>query len=67
MASPDPREHKRLGLGVHNFDCATWNRVRDNAVLAGPFPKFTQNPVMKQHLLNTGTTNLAEASPLDPL
>ena len=41
MASPDPREQKRLGRGVHNFDCATWDRVREDAVLTGYFPKFT--------------------------
>ena len=33
MASPDPREQKRLGRGVHNFDRAIWDRVRDDAVL----------------------------------
>ena len=37
MASPDPREHKRLGRGVHNFGCATWDLVREDAVLAGFF------------------------------
>ena len=65
MASPDPREHKRLGRGVHNLDCATWDRVREAAVLAGSIAKFTQNPVMKQHLLSTGNKLLAEASPFD--
>ena len=44
-----------------------WDRVRGDAVLAGTFAKFTQNPAMKQHLLSTGTNLLAEASPLDPV
>ena len=48
MALPDPREHKRLGRRVHNFDCATWDRVREDVVLVGSFAQFTQNPVMKQ-------------------
>ena len=55
MVSPDPREHKRLGLGVNNFDCAIWDRVRADAVLLVRLPKFTQNPAMKQSLLSTGT------------
>ena len=56
MASPDLREHKHLGRGVHNVDCATWGRVREDAALTGFFSKLTQNPAMKQHLLSTGTT-----------
>ena len=67
MASPDPREHKRLGRGVHNLDCATWDRVRADAVLAVFFAKFNQNPAMKQHVLRNDTKNLAEASLFDPV
>ena len=66
MAWPDPPEHKRLGRGVHNFDCATWDRVWEDAVLAGTFAEFTQNPAMKQHLLDIGTNYMAEASPFHP-
>ena len=55
MVSPDPREHKRLGQGVHSFDCAIWYRVQEDTVLAGTFAIFAQNPAMKQHLLSTGT------------
>ena len=67
MSSLDPRAHKRIGRGVRNFDSVIWDRVREDAVLAGTFAKFTQNPAMKQHLLSTGTNLLAEASPLDPV
>ena len=67
MASPDPRENKRLGRGVQNFNCATWDRVQEDAVLAGSFGKFTQNPVIKQHLVSTGTKRLAQASPSNPV
>ena len=65
MASPDPREQKHLGRGVQNFDCPTWGRVREDAVLAGSFAKNTQNSVMTQHLWRTGNKNLAEASPFE--
>ena len=66
MPSSDPREHKRLGRGVHSFDCAIWDRVREDTVLAGTLAKFTQNPAIKQHLLSTRSNILAEASPFDP-
>ena len=67
MSSPDPSAHKRLRRGVRNFDNAFWDRVREDAVLAGNFAKFSQNPTMKYHLLRTGTKILAEASPFDPV
>ena len=65
MTSPDPSAHKRIGRGVRNFDNAIWDRVREDAVLAGNFAKFSHNPTMKQHLLITDTKKLAEASPFD--
>ena len=39
MSSLDPRAHKYIGRGERNFDCAVWDRVRENAVLAGTFGK----------------------------
>ena len=65
MSSPDPSAHKRIGRGVCNFENAVWDRVREDAVLAGNFAKFSQNPTMKHHLLSTGIKNLAEVSPFD--
>ena len=67
MSSPDPSTHKRIGRGVRNFESAVWDREKKNAVLSGNYAKFTQNPVMKHHLLSTGNKCLAEASPLDPV
>ena len=67
MSSPDPSAHKRLRRGVRNFDNALWDRVREDAVLAGNVSTFSQNPTMKYHLLSTGTNSLAEASPFDPV
>ena len=55
MSSLDPRAHKRIGLGVRNFDNVIWNCVREDDVLAGTFAKFSQNPATKQHLLSTCT------------
>ena len=67
ISSLDPSAHKRIGRGVRNFDNAVWDRVREDAVLAGNFVKFSQNPTMKYHLLSTGTKKLAEPSPFDPV
>ena len=50
-----------------NFDSAVWDREKKNAVLAGTYAKFTQNPAMKNHLLSTGNKRLAEDSPLGPV
>ena len=47
MSSADPRAHNRIGRGVRDFDDAVWDRVREDAVLAGNFAKFSQNPTMK--------------------
>ena len=55
MPSPDPSAHDRIRRGVSNFDNAVRDRVREDAVLAGNFAKFSQNPTMKHHLLSTGT------------
>ena len=50
---------------MRNFDNAVWDFVREDAVLAGNFAKFSQNPTMKNHLLSAGANILAEASPFD--
>ena len=46
MSSPDPRKHMCFFWGVHNFDCALWGCVQEDAVLACTFAKFTQNPAI---------------------
>ena len=65
MSSSDPSTHKRVGRGVRNFDTAVWDREKQIAVLSGNYTKFTQNPAMKNPLLNTGNNVLAESSLLD--
>ena len=66
MSSPGPRAHKRIDRGVRNFDYASWDRVREDAVLPGTFANFSLNPATKQHVLSTGSKHLAEISPLTP-
>ena len=38
VSSPGPREHERIGRGVHNFLCCSrvgWNLVRSGRVRSG--------------------------------
>ena len=58
---------KRIGRGVRHFDSAVEDREKQNAALSGTYAKFTQNPAMKNHFLNSDNKLLAEASPLDPV
>ena len=54
LSTSAPQSHKRIGRSIRGFDNAIWERERENAVLAGTFAKFSQNPEMKHHLLGTG-------------
>ena len=42
-----------------------WNDVKFYVMYVGLVAKFTQNPVLKEKLLNTGSANLHEDSPDD--
>ena len=65
MGTSESQSHKRIGRSARGFDNAIWERERENAVFAGTFAKFSQNPEMKHHLLGTVNNLLAEASPFD--
>lgn len=67
MSTDSPREQKKLGRKVHNFDIDAWNRVAKDVVKAGNIAKFTQNPELKEILLATKGTTLVEASPYDTI
>src|SRR5437868_12119735 len=60
-----PRQHKALGRKVRGFDDVTWKQHREAIVLDGSRGKFTQNPALRQALLDTAGTELVEASPFD--
>lgn len=64
METEDPREQKRLGRLVANFDEKVWVENRLPIVIRGNIEKFDQNPEMLQQLFNTGDKKLVEASPL---
>ena len=63
MRVSKPRLHKQYGTEVRSFDLAVWERERENIVFVGSYAKFTPNPTMPSHLLETGDRLLAEGSP----
>lgn len=67
MASTSPREQKKLGRQVKNFDETKWREVAETVVYRGNFARFSQNPYFTKLLRKTGTKTIAEASPYDPI
>jgi ribA/ribD-fused uncharacterized protein len=60
LSCNEPKEAKRLGRLVQNFDPNIWVRVRNEKVPQILFEKFSQNHELKQWLLSTGDSVLAE-------
>jgi ribA/ribD-fused uncharacterized protein len=65
ISSEDPREVKRLGREVRNFDLEVWNENCSEIVTEGNFHKFSQNPDLLAFLLGTRPKILVEASSSD--
>jgi len=65
LSCSDPKKIKALGQKVRNFDETTWGKVKYSIVLNGNYQKFSQNPQLKNFLLQTGDKILVEASPYD--
>ncbi|MDE7425322.1 MAG: NADAR family protein [Lachnospiraceae bacterium] len=61
----DPKKIKALGRKVRNFDETVWDEVKYSIVLNGNYHKFTQNPELRNFLLSTKDSIIAEASPYD--
>ena len=67
MAATNPRDYKKLGRKIKNFDPKAWDEKKYEIVVNGNKAKFGQNPELKEYLLSTGTAILAEASPYDKI
>ena len=65
MQSDDPKEHKKLGRNVQNFDADKWNLIVDDIVYKANYAKFTQNLDLKTKLLASGGKMYVECSPYD--
>lgn len=61
----NPKEQKKLGRLVKNFDEKIWDKHKYEIVKNGNILKFSQNPNLKKELLSTRTSILVEASPYD--
>lgn len=67
MAAKHPKEFKELGRKIHNFSEKIWNEHKCRIVIDGNYAKFSQNPKLRQFLMQTNTRILAEASPYDKI
>ena len=60
-----PKQIKALGRKVRGFDQKVWDKFKYAIVLNGNWCKFSQNRNLREFLLSTGDSVLAEASPYD--
>ncbi len=65
MNETNPKNIKKYGRQVKNFNEETWNKNKVQAMYDGVYAKFTQNPELLLKLLSTGEKILIEASPYD--
>ena len=67
MHSKDQKYIKSLGRKIKGFDSTVWNKHKFSIVYQGNLAKFSQNEDLKQFLISTKDTILAEASPYDAI
>lgn len=67
MKATHPKEQKKLGRKVANYDETKWSSVRYNLVKHGVKEKFLQNPLLKAELLKLKGHIFVEASPYDKI
>lgn len=67
MSENNPKIIKGLGRKVKNFEEKKWETYRELIVYNGNLSKFRQSENLKQLLLSTGTSIIAEASPYDKI
>ena len=65
MSADNPRDYKKLGRKIRNFDSKVWDTKKYEIVVEGNKAKFSQNDELKEFLLSTGDAILVEASPYD--
>lgn len=61
-----PKNQKKLGRKVKNFNPDKWNFYKESIVYMANYYKFTQNDELKKILLST-KCNIYEASPYDKI
>ena len=65
MKESNPREQKKYGRMIRNFDKSTWEKNCLAIVYEGNLAKFTQNSDLMAAMLSTGDRIFVEASPVD--
>jgi ribA/ribD-fused uncharacterized protein len=65
LQNSDPVKIKQFGRQVKNYNEQIWNNSRYEIMKNGLILKFTQNPHIRQKLIDTFPKNLYEASPYD--
>lgn len=63
----EPKEAKRLGRQVKNFDNSEWEKVRKKVMLEALTYKFYCNPELEEVLLKYRNKTFVEASPFDKI
>ena len=53
VQEPNPKNHKSLGRKIKNFDQIVWDKYSGDIVTLGSYLKFSQNPTLKNLLLET--------------
>ena len=67
LDTKNPKEQKKIGRSVQNFDEKVWKKYRHSIVYWGNENKFTQNKILLSKLMSTKGTTLVEASPYDKI
>lgn len=60
-----PRESQKLGRKVQGFNQSIWNSNKFKIVVQGNLAKFSQNRLLGNFLIQTGSKILVEAAPND--
>ncbi len=67
LSATTPRDAKKLGRQVKNFNQKLWDEVKFSAMLTSLRYKFLVCPEFRQELMSTGNKTLVEASPYDKI
>lgn len=67
MLATEPKEQKKLGRLVKDFNEDKWNDVADQIVYEANVAKFSQNDELKALLLATNNKQFVECSPYDKI
>jgi len=67
LKETEPKKIKKLGRMIKNFNEDIWNENKELLVEMGNYLKFSQNKILRDQLLQTGVSELVEASPYDKI